>query len=392
MPKRVILLIESSRAYGRNCLLGVADYVRAHGGWQVLQVERGLGERLPAGLAAWRGDGVIARIESARMADEIARLRLPTVDLRGVVRPPHGATFDADHEAIARLAADHFLHRGFRHFAYCGFAGVDFSDKRDRAFRAALEGRAASLESYAAPRRARGQVTVLQSEAGGEFESARLAAWLRRLPKPVAVLACNDVRGRQVLEACSQGGVPAPEEAAVLGVDDDQVICELSSPPLSSIRPAAHRIGFEGAAMLDRLMAGGAPPAEVVLIAPQGLTQRQSSDVAAVDDPDVAAALAFIRDHAGGGLRVAELLQRVPVSRSTLERRFRAAVGRSPAAEIERVRMSRAQALLCDTDYGLERIARLTGYQCASQFAAAFKRCVKTTPGAFRKAQAVPRG
>ncbi|MBX3426179.1 MAG: DNA-binding transcriptional regulator [Pirellulales bacterium] len=392
MPKRVILLIESSRAYGRDCLLGVADYVRAHGGWRVLQVERGLGERLPAGLADWQGDGVIARIESEPIAEQIARLGLPTVDLRGAFHPPRGAMFDADHEAIARLAAEHFLHRGFRHFAYCGFSGVDFSDKRGRAFLAHLEHRAASRQAYEPPRRVSGQVTVLRSEASGEFESAQLGAWLRRLPKPVAVLACNDVRGRQVLEACSQGGVPVPEEAAVLGVDDDQVICELSAPPLSSIRPAARRIGFEGAAMLDRLMNGASPPAEVVLVAPQGLAQRQSSDVAAVEDQDVAATLAFIRDHAGGGLSVQDLLNRIPLSRSTLERRFRVAVGRSPAAEIERVRMSRAKALLCDTDYGLDRIARLTGYQSASQFAAAFKRCANSTPGAFRKAQAVPRG
>ncbi len=290
--------------------------------WQVLNIERGLAERLPAGLTGWQGDGVIARIESEKIAHEVVKLRLPTVDLRGTFHPPGGAMFDTDHAAVARLAVEHFHHRGFRHYAYCGFTGIDFSDKREDAFVAYLENLATSLHRYAPCRRASGNVTVLRSEASGEFESDQIGNWLRELPKPVAVLACNDVRGRQVLEACAQCSIPVPEEVAVLGVDDDEVICELSTPPLSSIRPDSQRIGFEGAAMLDCLMQGGAPPSEVVYFAPQGLAQRQSSDVTAVEDQEIAAALTYIRDHAGRGMGVQDLLDRVPLSRSTLERRF----------------------------------------------------------------------
>jgi LacI family transcriptional regulator len=381
--KRVILLVESSRAYGRGCLLGVASYVRAHGHWKVLHMERRAAERVPSLLTRWNGDGMLTRVENQRTADALARLHLPMVDLRGRFRPPGGVAIVTDPLQCARLAVDHFLARGFRHFAFCGYPGIDFSDERDACWRECLAAKGNSVSSYVPTRRQRSEDTTAR-ETRGELDERRIADWLLTLPQPLAVFACNDARGRQVLAACQLARLAVPEQVAVLGVDNDEVICELSDPPLSSIEPDTHRIGYEGAALLDRLMAGRRPSACGVSIPPLGIAARRSSDVMAVDDPDVAAALHHIRDHACEGLRVSQVVSTLSISRATLERRFTQVVGRTPAAEVERVRMNHARLLLVETDYKLRTIATLVGYSTDAQFVTAFRRHTGHTPGEFR--------
>jgi LacI family transcriptional regulator len=386
-PRRVILLVESSRAYGRGCLLGVAGYVRAHGNWKVLHLERRMAEGVPAVLKRWKGDGVLARVENRRTAQTLARLRLPTVDLRGRFCPPGGAVLVTDPCECARLAVEHFLDRGFRHFAYCGFPRIDFSDERDTCFRTHLATRGFQVDSYVPPRGQRSEDTTAR-EARGELDERRIAEWLLTLPQPLAVFACNDARGRQVLAACQLAGLAVPEQVAVLGVDNDEVICELSDPPLSSVEPDARRIGYEGAALLERLMEGDAPAEKTISIPPLGIVSRRSSDAVAVNDPEVAAALHHIRDHACEGLRVPDVVSILSISRATLERRFMQVLGRTPAAEMERVRMHHARLLLSETNYKLRRIAALVGYTSDAQFVTAFRRRMGCTPGQFRARRA----
>lgn len=382
--KRVALLIESSRAYGRGCLLGAAAYVRSHARWSVLHIERGLTDDLPDVLRDWNSDGIITRIENKRIAKAVEDLRIPAVDLRGSYRPRNGAMLDTDPRLVARLAADHFLDIGFRQFACIGYPSVDFSDRRLSAYVEYLGSRGMDVSVYS-PRQPRLSNDILTWEARGELEGPAIAAWLQTLARPVAVFACNDVRGRQIIDACFESGLSVPEEVAVIGVDDDEVICELSNPPLSSVQPDTLRIGYEGAALLDAMMEGSAPPMDTVFVPPKGISSRLSSEATAIDDREVAAAMQLIRDHACKGITVHDIVSRVNVSRSTLERRFHAAFGRSPAMEIERVRMTRAKHLLMGTRYKLARIASTTGYGTAAQFATAFKRHTGFTPGQFRK-------
>lgn len=382
--KRVMMLIESSRAYGRGCLLGAAAYIRSHGRWSVLHVERGLADDIPKFLRNWQGDGILARIENRRIADEIAAIGVPVVDLRGSHRPVNGAMLDTDPKLVARLAAESFLDTGFRHFAYIGYPGVDFSDYRCNAFRDYLNSRGIDVSVYFPPQTRLQKADVLTWESRGELEGSSIAEWLQSLPRPAAVMACNDIRGRQVIDACTLSGLSVPEEIAVIGVDDDEVICELSTPPLSSVQPDTLRLGYEGAALLDSIMEGKAPPTDTVFIPPKGVSRRLSSEATAVDDREVASAMRLIRDHACEGVTVQDLVARLNVSRSTLERRFQAVFGRSPAMEIERVRMARAKMLLMGTRYKLSKIAATTGYGTASQFTTAFKRHTGFTPGKFR--------
>lgn len=386
--KKVILLIEASRAYGRGCLLGVAKFASSHGPWTMLHFERGLTEDVPRLMLEWKGDGIISRIENAKIAAAIAECGLPTVDLRGSHPPDGGIMIDTDHAIVARLAADHFLEIGFRNFAFCGFPGIDFSDKRCEFFRQYLGSKGYSVEVYFPTKGStEGVRDIISCEARGEMEGSLIEAWLRSLQRPLALLACNDVRGRQVIDACKTADITVPEEVAVVGVDDDEVICELCDPPLSSIEPDSRRIGYEGAALLDQLMSGVEPSCKLSHVRPRGITRRLSSEVTSTDDQEVAAAMQLIRDQACRGVTVQEVVKLLDVSRSTLERRFQDIFGRSPAVEIERVRMARAKLLLVETRYKLAKIASMTGYNSAAQFATAFKRYGQKTPGQYRQEQ-----
>ncbi|MEM6798953.1 MAG: DNA-binding transcriptional regulator [Planctomycetota bacterium] len=378
------MLIESSRAYGRGCLLGVAAYLRSHGPWMVTHFERGQTEGVPRAIRQWHGDGVIARLERPEVAEVVASFGVPVVDLRGAIRPVGGAMVNTDHTATAQLAADHFMEIGFTRFAYCGLPGVEFSDAREQAFVAHLAMHSYEVSCYRSRAADDLQGPGDHYQALTEEEGERIGKWLNSLPGPVAVWACNDERGRQVVDACQASGLAVPEQVAVLGVDNDQVLCELSNPPLSSIEPDTHQIGYRGAELLDRMIDGQAPPAETVMVPPRGLHRRVSTEATAVDDQAVASAMRIIRDRACQGVSVEEVAHMVSASRSTLERRFRRAFGRSPAAEIERLRIAKAKLLLAETDDRLAKVARSTGYKSPAQLIAAFKRQTERTPGQYR--------
>jgi len=380
---RVALLIESSRAFGRGLLFGVAQYVREHGPWSIFLQERSLADLSPAWLRNWEGDGVIARVENRPMAEAIRRLGLPAVDLRCLLPDLELPSVRPDDEGIARLASEHLLERGFRHFAFCGFNGADYSDARRQRFarRVAEAGFHCSVfEDPQAPRRAG---TLEYEEHGLKYED-RVARWLNQLPKPVGLMACNDIRGQQVLNACRDVGLTVPDEVAVIGVDNDEMLCELSDPPLSSVAPNSKRIGYEAGALLARMMAGRKPPIEPVSVEPEGVVTRRSTEVLAIEDRHIANVVRFIREHACEGIDVSDLLKAAPLSRSALERRFARTLGRSPKEEILRVRLNRARQLLAETDFPLWTVAEKIGLEHSEYLNVIFKKKTGQTPGQFR--------
>jgi LacI family transcriptional regulator len=374
--RRVALLIESSNAYARGLLEGVAAYVRRHQSWSIFLPEQRRGDAPPPALARWHGDGVIARIETAAVAEAVGRLCLPTIDVSAARQVPAIPWVETDDDAIARLAAEHFLGRGFRHLAFCGDPRFNWSKWRCERF-CRLAGEAgATCQLYGAG----GPLPVSWQE-----EHARLVRWVRSLPRPVGVLACYDIKAQQLLDACRDAGAAVPEEVAVLGVDNDPVLCELCDPPLSSVTPDARRAGYLAAELLDRWMAGASVPAEAHRIAPVGVHIRQSTDVLAIDDQAVAAAVRLIRQHACAGVTVAELLRQIPLSRRVLERRFSRCLGRSPHAEIVRVKLNRVKQLLLETDLSVAAIAPLAGFEHPEYLSVTFKREVGLRPQDFRR-------
>ncbi len=404
----VALMIETSLVYGRRIVRGITSYVRSHQPWSIFVDQREDQSPAPAWLETWRGDGVISRMTNLRMAEALARSGVPLVDLNDYVDLGLPGIW-SDHAAIGRLAAQHLLDRGLRHFAFCGVSGQRWSMQRREGFERSIE-------------RSGYPVTVFESRwtqrhsCPWEQERQRLAAWLRSLPKPVGIMACNDMRGQQVLDACRTAEIPVPDQVAVIGVDNDELLCDLCDPPLSSVVPNPERIGYEAAALLDAFMcgrraakqnrgaSGAAPDAggshgersafdetlltqerRVRLIEPHGIATRQSTDVLAVDDPSVAAAVRFIRQTACNGVTVSDVVERAGVSRSVLERAFRKHLGRTPQAEIRLVQVKRVKELLAQTDLCLAEIAELAGYEHPEYMCVVFKRETGVTPGQFRR-------
>jgi LacI family transcriptional regulator len=280
---------------------------------------------------------------------------------------------ETDDETIGRLAAGHLIERGFRRLAFCGESRFNWSKNRRRHFEEAVREAKAELYVHDAPEAA---------PLGTEHE--RLVAWVRRLPKPIGVMAAYDIKGQQLLDACRDAGVAVPEEVAVVGVDNDPLLCSLTTPPLSSVIPNARRTGYEAAGLLERMMRGERVAPEAHLIPPLGVQTRQSTDILAVEDREIAASMRFIREHACDGITVEEVLKAVPLSRRILERRFRKVTGRTPHQEILRLRLERVKQLLGETELPLERIAGLAGFAHPEYMNVAFKRELGTTPGKYR--------
>lgn len=378
MKRRVALIIETSSAYGRALLAGIVRYRRTHQEWSVFLEQRDLTTKPPAWLAHWRGHGIISRATTVQLARAVAATGVPLVELtdRGQDLGFHHVW--SDDAVIGKLAAEHLLERGFRNFGFCGFKGEAWSDRRESGFVEAVRAAGGRHHTYASAWHG-------SRVRPWEEEQRTLQRWLQKLPKPVGIMACNDVRGQHLLEACARAKLTVPEEVAVIGVDDDQLLCQLCDPPLSSVIPNAELIGFRAGELLTDLMARRKPGQRELLIPPLGIATRQSTDVVAIDDQGVAAALSYIREHACSGITVQDVLDHVPVSRSTLERQLRKYLKRSPQQEIRHVQVKRAQDLLAATDLPLDRIAALCGFKHPEYMHVVFRRELKSTPGQYRR-------
>jgi LacI family transcriptional regulator len=374
--RQVALLIETSNAYARGLLQGIVHYIREHRPWSFYLMEQGRGDDPPPWLANWHGDGIIARIETPRIARAVRKAGLPTVDVSAARLVPELPWVETDDAEIARLAAEHLLERGFRHFAFCGVAHFNWSRWREDLFCRHVTAAGGTVARY----------RLTHSDADLAAQTRGLRRWVAELPKPVGVMACYDIRGQQVLDACRDAGLAVPDEVAVVGVDNDALLCELAAPPLSSVMPNTHRTGYEAAALLDRLMSGKTVPPVAHLIPPLGVAARQSTDVLAVEDRDVAHAVRLIREHACEGINVGDVLRAVPLSRRVLEQRFHRLLGRTPREEILNVRLARVKQLLAETDVPLYAIAERTGFEHVEYLSVVFRRETGGTPSAFRQA------
>jgi LacI family transcriptional regulator len=217
-----------------------------------------------------------------------------------------------------------------------------------------------------------------------------LATWLVGLPKPTGLMIASDQLGPHTLEACRSNGVVVPDDLGVLGVDNDEPLCEVSDPPLSSVWPNHRQVGYEAARLLDSLMRNGAHPTAPTLLSPKGVLARMSTGALAVDDRNVAQSLRYIREHACEAIDVDDVVRRVPISRSVLQRRFREVLGRSIHDELIRVRLARARELLEDSDLPLVEIAERTGFRHQEYMGAVFRQRLKTTPGQLRRRRRSP--
>jgi LacI family transcriptional regulator len=375
--KHVALLIETSREYGRALLRGVTRYHRDHGEWSVYFRPVGLNDPPPAWLERWQGDGILARINSRRMAASIRATGLPAVDLRGSLVGLGIPEIGVDNQGVAVMVLQHLLDRGLRRFAF-------FSDRRGRnrwsdqrcdLFRKAVASAGYRCETFMSR----------ETNSSWESEQSQISEWIQQLPKPVGIMACNDDRGQQLLDACVRIGAHVPDEVAVIGVDNDAFLCDLALPAMTSVDVNGERNGYEAAKLLDRMMRGGKAPKRPVYFPPRQIVVRQSTDTLALNDVEVAAVVRFIRDYGCTGIRIEDAFAQVPVSRSALTRRFKKLLNRTPMAELTRVRLERARQLLMESEMAIAQVATKCGFSEAKYLITVFHREFGVTPHAFRR-------
>ncbi len=336
-------------------------------------------------MEEWGGTGIIARIETPQVAKAVLASGLPVVALdlsqeQLVDDNPLSRLSEVcpDSDKAGRLAADHFLERGIRRFAFVGAWGnPPWSARRGEGFASQLDKAGLSCNVF--------PLSPTVTRRGWAREQVVLGKWLRGFPKPLGVFACDDDRGRQVLEACRGAGLQVPEDVAVVGVDNDELLCELSDPPLSSVALNVEQAGYEAAALLDGLMSGRVREPRRILVEPTYVVTRRSSDVLAVDDRQLARALRFIQDNAARPIAVDDVVRHVGCSRRTLELRFRRMLARSVNHEIQHARLERAKRLLAETDLPVVKIAIAAGFDSPSYLVRLFHRRFGLSPTAYRQ-------
>ncbi len=376
--KSVALLIETSNAYARGLLRGIASYIHDHELWSIYMVEQERGAAPPSWIKQWGGDGVIARIENEQIAEVVRNLKIPVVDVSAARQVPNIPWVETNDRAIAKLAFEHFRERGFQHYAFCGERDFQWSILRRDAFKELVQASGSECHVYEASHRGSPAFSPTR-------ERLRLAKWLQSLPRPIGVFACYDIKAQQVLDVCRENKIKVPAEMALLGVDNDELLCELCTPPLSSVIPASHQTGREAASLLDSMMNGKKIEPRALLIEPIGIATRQSTDVLATTDEEISVALRFIRDHSCDGINVNDVLKVVALSRRAFESRFQAILGRTPHQEITRRRIERVRELLEDTDDSLTQIAHRAGFQNQEYMSVAFRKAFQSPPATYRK-------
>jgi len=372
----VLLFVETSREFGRGLLHGIARYSRLHGPWRVYRWPGGLDSSLPE----WKSLKIDAAItRDVKAVESLAHSGIPVIFAqhnKDSYAPFPGIITDG--VSIGRMAAEHFLDRGFQNYAYCGLDNFAWSRGRAQAFGQRLEQAGFGVDLYRQPTSRR----AIRNERG------RLAAWLDSLPKPIAVMCCNDDRALQVLEACKQAGCGVPDSVAVLGVDNDVLVCDLADPPISSIALNTEGAGYEAAELLDHLMKGDEMAGQVIPVQPTHIVTRMSTDMLAVADAEVAAGLRFIRRHSNRLIQVSDVVEATNVSRRVLEKRFKAILRRSVHQEIRRVRVNSIVQLLVDTDMSVTDIAIHCGSDGVEHIARYFRKETGVSLREYRKQHA----
>lgn len=362
--KRVILLLESSRNFGRELLYGIARYSRLHTAWSFYREPCGLKTSVPR-LTNWNASGIIMR--DSLITKELLNLELPTIlVLHDAERPKYLPIVITDAKTIVKLAADHLLDRGLKHFAFCGYKSIFWSNNRESNFQKYIEDAGFEVHIYEPP--------VQHKFKSWYHEQSFMKDWLKKLPKPIGIMACNDDRGQHILEVCKSLRINVPEEVAVIGVDNDQLICELGDPPLTSVALNTESAGYAAAELLDRLMNGEKMKGQEILVSATHVVKRQSTDLLAIEDKNVANAIKFIRQNAKNKLRVDDVVAETCLGRRSLESGFRKILQRSIQEEIRRVRVELISQMLIETDMSVAQITSLFNFADYDHISRYFKK------------------
>jgi len=388
MKKRILLLVETSRGYGRGIVEGIARFAQEHNEWSIFFEDSGLDgigdfAQIPLRKTDW--DGIIARSPTLAMAKRIQKTGIPTVEL--LTSPDPKQTFPdviTDYVKVSNLAVEHLLECQLRHFAFFSLVDTRWSNFRRDEFRKALSHKGYSCDIFPVEKSQTNAYPHPVSCWDTPFQN-RLIRWLTELPKPVGLFVATDSYAIYVLQACMIAKLAIPYDIAVLSCDNDLLICRTVNPPLSSIDHNTGAVGYQAATLLYQRMAKKVPKQSTIFVPPGNVVFRQSTDMIVVEDEYLSEALAYIKEHLWKPLTVAHVADAICVTRKTLERRFKEILGRSPHSEIFRLRMNKARMLLQETNLPVETIALQVGFSAPEYFIQAFRRAFHKTPHQYRK-------
>jgi len=382
---RVALLIESSRTYGRELIRGVTEYSRVYGPWSFpwvfheqnsFYMLRGTELAVMEELKRWRPDGIITR--DSKIVEKLKKMNIPI--FISVARKTPDYRFNniiPDDQAIGTMAAEHLLERGFRNFGFCGFDELFWSRQRCESFRERIAKAGFQTSIYRRPK--------LHIRTTWHREEINLMKWLKGLPKPVGIMACNDDRAQHITSACINAKIDVPYEVAVIGVDNDEQVCVTSNPPLSSVALDVEKAGFRASELLGKMMAGKKMPPQKVFVRPIKIVARRSTDIVAIEDKLVIQALNFINQNAEVPLQIYDVAKALQLSRSYLHRKFMKTLKRSVYDEIKRARINLISRLLLETDLPVSDIAIKLGFNSDSHIARYFEQKMGMSPLKYRK-------
>lgn len=371
------MLVETDDTWGRNVVESICRY-GVDQGWQLLIGPRDSQGRLrvPRG---WHGSGVIASLRTTASLRHVKQLNLPVVDVSAMVaKRDWFSRVATDDDARAEMALGHLCSRGVSSFACYAPPIGRYSDVRSDAFQNACRAAGFECQMYQ---------TEGEESSGWLTNYSNARRWLAGLPQPVGIFAADPYPARQLVEICTAESVRIPEDVLLLSGDDDDLLCHVASPQISAIDLASHKIGQTAASVLTRVMNGSRQPMKTMLISPLGIRERHSTDLLAFQDDEIAQILRFIRDHAIGGITVADLLREFPISRRRLEQSFRSSFDRSPAEEIRRIRLDHVCRLLIDTDRSIASIADVTGFATGASLSQTFRKQFGESPRDYRKSR-----
>lgn len=373
--KRVGIVVQLSRLCCRNVALAIAAVGR-RARWEWLQMPF---EGTPM-LTTASGDrihGAIGRLANIRSIVDRLSSGLPMVDIAPAVTESGIVRVTNDDVGVGCVASAYLLSLGLTNYGFFGHRARDDSILRERGFKQALAAAGFSCESFHWPA---GELGDASEELHGN-----LVRWLAALPKPVGVLASDDYLALQLLAICGRLGIAVPDAVAVLGVENDEALCELASPSLSSVALSTQMIGYEAARTLELLMHGQAPNETTRLIPPVGVVPRASTGLRVILDEDVAAAIRYIALHVKDNLQVADVLREIQVSRRSLDQRFKKVLGHTAATEIGRAQLEAAKRVLAETNESMDRVAAIAGFTNAKQMGAAFRVATGLVPTDYRR-------
>ncbi len=376
--RHIALALPLDVVFVERLLPGILDFARNQGGWVFTQIP----ERLTPSfewLRNWEGDGAFVLIGSQADVKVARSLDIPIVNVGGYVRDERIPTVTLDQQMVGRLAAEHLLARRFRRFGYYGVRGLWYSEQRRIGFESAIREAGYVCSSI-------GGTTLARSARDLRRVAGELTRWLRPLQPPVGILASWDLRAQMLSEACRMIGLRVPEDVAIIGVDNDPIACEFCIPQLSSVSRNDRELGWQAASLLSQLLEGKRASKLPILIPPDRVVARQSTDVLAIEDAEIATIVQQIRDHLNQVFGVERMLPLSILSRRQLEQRFRRSVGSSPYAFLNELRVERAKMLLTESrKRTLTRIASECGFSELRRFRTVFSRLTKVSPGEYRR-------